>query len=413
MAKPSHILSPAERKAFDSPPLFTMQEKQHYFRISQHVKKTLGKIRSPSNQAGFILQSGYFKRAGRFFSTTRFHKQDIVFVANLLGLNPDHVTMEKYNEHTLINHKKMILSSEGIQPFEKNSQTCQFFYKEIERLVSKQVRPKRIVMQLSEILRYKKIEIPTYHLFAESINQLMNQFESKLLNVIEQQITSQQRETLDALVKKVSKVAGDEAYARSPIIQLRNIPQSSRPAKIKESVKGFLAIKELFEIVKPLLNSLNFSSESRKHYAIWVQKAKPTQLTQFTDPFKCYLYLLAFISHQYHFRQDLLVDTFIKAVQNTLNGVKKKQQEEAFESKKEKDLATQKLSTAYRSTKSVIQEIKQVLKSDELSSEEKVEEIQLVIDKNIRFNPRKRKKKLPCLKNRSLVLSVVLITILR
>lgn len=83
-----HILSKAERKAFSSPPVFTLDEKQHYFHINTSTKTIVNDIRSTTNKIGFILQLGYFKHTVRFFMANQFYKQDITFVAKSLNIDP-------------------------------------------------------------------------------------------------------------------------------------------------------------------------------------------------------------------------------------------------------------------------------------------------------------------------------------
>ncbi|EKD71936.1 MAG: transposase, partial [uncultured bacterium] len=171
------------------------------------------------------------------------------------------------------------------------------------------------------------------------------------------------------------------------MIALRTIPLSSRPGKIKESITGFLTIKHLFEGLQNVLKILPLSPSSLKYYAIWVQKAKMTQLVKITNPYKRYLYLIAFIAHQYYCRQDLLADTLLQSVQSALNTIDKKQHEEYQNTKKEKDHATKVLSSSYRDKADLLTKIQTVINTKNLSAKEKVEQIKKLINKEGGVNP--------------------------
>jgi hypothetical protein len=200
-----------------------------------------------------------------------------------------------------------------------------------------------IIYYLCHFFFQKKIVVPSYQVLAETILQTLTKFETQLLNVLENNLTKQHIQTLDQLLPKVDpkkSIKSESYYARAPLVALREFPLSSRPGKIKESIDGFLAIKKIFESLHNAIQSLSLSSSALKYYAVWVQKAKITQLVEISNPYKRYLYLLAFIAHQYYYRQDLLVDTFLQTVQSTLNRIEKKQAEESKNTRQEKDRAT-------------------------------------------------------------------------
>ncbi|MEO8402596.1 MAG: Tn3 family transposase [Gammaproteobacteria bacterium] len=374
-----HILSKAERKAFNSPPLYTADGRRHYFYVNEEIKAIINTMRLPINKVGFILQLGYFKYAGRFFMASQFHKRDVDFVAKLLGIDSHKVPIEKYNENKYKDHQKVVLSLQGISRF--NNEEKKLFLTDIDRLVSKKIRPKLIIIKLIDILQKKKIEIPSYNQFADAIVDAENRFESNLISILEKHLDAKQIAQLDALLPNEKKDPSDteinanEFYQRAPITKLKNIIESSRPEKIKTSVKRFIFIKDLFDSMKNVIDALALSPESRKYYAIWIQKSQTFQIIQRSNRYKRYLYLLAFISHQYYIRQDLLIDTLLKSVQAVLNKVKRKQRETVFDNRKEKDKAIQQLSQSNGEKKVILKQIKQIVVSRELSDKTKIQQI--------------------------------------
>lgn len=384
------ILSPAERKAFQLPPIFQPHEKTDSFEISDAAKKIIDAIHSPYRKVGFILQLGYFRRVGRFFSPAQFHQQDITFVCKLLALDRHQIKLEQYKDHRFRQDQLKILEMTGFQAFESDTQASSLLTQEITRLVEKQIRPKMIIYYLCHFFFQKKIVVPSYPVLAETILQTLARFETQLLDVLENNLTKQHMQTLDQLLPKVDpkkSMKSESYYARAPLVALREFPLSSRPGKIKESIDGFLAIKKIFESLHNVILSLSLSPSALKYYAVWVQKAKITQLVEISNPYKRYLYLLAFIAHQYYYRQDLLVDTFLQTVQSTLNRIEKKQTEESKSTRQEKDLATHLLSMSYRDKTDLLAKIHSIINSDRLSAEEKIAEIKQLVSLEDRSDP--------------------------
>lgn len=86
MATLINILSQPDRKAFETPPVFSEEERMSYFSIPQWASKLIKTLRTPTNKVGFILQLGYFRSANSFFSSKTFHSGDVAFVAKLLKI---------------------------------------------------------------------------------------------------------------------------------------------------------------------------------------------------------------------------------------------------------------------------------------------------------------------------------------
>jgi hypothetical protein len=66
------ILTPAEKRQFDSPPQFTQVDRQRYFFMSGQLRSIVSRIRRPDNKIGFVLQWGYFCARARFYPADQF-----------------------------------------------------------------------------------------------------------------------------------------------------------------------------------------------------------------------------------------------------------------------------------------------------------------------------------------------------
>jgi hypothetical protein len=82
-----NILNSAEREAFESPPPFNSVQRKQYFDFPSALRRLAADLRSATHQLGFLLSSGYFKAAKRFFPPSTFRPRDIEYVAHELGLS--------------------------------------------------------------------------------------------------------------------------------------------------------------------------------------------------------------------------------------------------------------------------------------------------------------------------------------
>jgi hypothetical protein len=55
-------------------------------------------MRTPTNKVGFVLQLGYFKANGKFFTAEQFCEHDIVYIAKMLEISPDEIDLSVYQK---------------------------------------------------------------------------------------------------------------------------------------------------------------------------------------------------------------------------------------------------------------------------------------------------------------------------
>lgn len=70
------MLEKAHQHEFENPPLFTRLQRQTCFQLDEQTKQLLKQLESPINQAGFLIQLGYFRATTRFFAPSRFRPKD-------------------------------------------------------------------------------------------------------------------------------------------------------------------------------------------------------------------------------------------------------------------------------------------------------------------------------------------------
>jgi len=157
------ILNSNDSKVFENPPLFSGEERKRFFYLPNWASDLVENFKTPTNQAGFILQFGYFKATGRFFAAREFHQIDIEFVARRRDIQQDVIDLSRYTQTTFERHQELILINMGIKKFDVLSKDI--LQKEAQNLCSKQIKPRLMFLSLIGFLKSHKIEIPGYHVF--------------------------------------------------------------------------------------------------------------------------------------------------------------------------------------------------------------------------------------------------------
>jgi hypothetical protein len=92
------ILTAAEQKAFDTPPVFSGAERETFFHVSDSLRDVLATLRSPTNRVCLVLTVGYFRVAKRFF-VVLFNQADVAYVAQQLGYAPEQIDLNAGAEY--------------------------------------------------------------------------------------------------------------------------------------------------------------------------------------------------------------------------------------------------------------------------------------------------------------------------
>ena len=78
------ILDKNSLNQFQRPPEFTKSQRENYFIFSKSLMEFVAKLRSPSNQIGFLLNWVYFKISKRFYVTEYFNVPDIAYITRIM-----------------------------------------------------------------------------------------------------------------------------------------------------------------------------------------------------------------------------------------------------------------------------------------------------------------------------------------
>lgn len=365
------VLPDYEAKRFSRSPTLTNDDRKKYFKIDDSIRGVIDKTKQPDSQIGLLVQYGYFKVSGKFFTTKSFKLADIRAAAKNLGVTPSDNFIEKYTDRTRQRHRLLILDACGHIDF---GSAIDVFEEAVSDMVEKQMHPRKLFYVVVEQLRQKKIELPSYDHIAKTITDKFHAFEKTVVQNIADIITPEQQEALNQLI-----ITGNESYERALLTRLKLINQSMKPAKIKLGIRNFLIIKKLHQELYPIIEKLALSTEATKYYAQWVNKAKTTQIAEMVENQKRNLYLIAFIDHWYKLWQDTFVDMLLKAVQQLLNKAERNVSLMMKERMPEKNKLTSSVLAGFDDASGTLNEVRVVVHNQELSSEDKILKLYTIV----------------------------------
>lgn len=224
------FLTEAEQREFDYPPILNVENRAVAFAMDDQLKKKIGKLRTPTNQVGYLLQYAYFKACKRFFLIARFRQEDIDYAAGLLGLPLKKIKMAQYKEGILRSHKDAILAA-----FEYKSYHSQknWIEQEVLNRVERVVEPRTLFLEILHQLHHYNIEIPSYHTLSELITDHYIIYEASLLETVASSLSKEQKSALDNLLVISKK------HANGLLNKYKFIQQSTRPKAIQANIEIF------------------------------------------------------------------------------------------------------------------------------------------------------------------------------
>jgi hypothetical protein len=262
------ILRTADQKRFDAPPSFNFEERTLYFALNKEELAVVTKLKNPGSKIGFVLQLGYFKSQGKFFTAGQFRKYDIDYVARSLGYNKSQ--FHSYERLLSSRHRKQILALEAWAPFDEPQR--EKIIAHINWIIQHQIVPKRVFLSVIDFCWVNKIEVPSYSALSIIITNAYNDFERSLVEKLAKTLTAAHHEKLKELLSP-----------SKPFTLLKKISQSVRPMDVKESVEEFKIFSEYFYEFKKPMDALNLSDQATEYFGTWVQKAPISQLGPATE----------------------------------------------------------------------------------------------------------------------------------
>lgn len=365
------ILAADEQKKFNSPP--KLSKTKDISSIVDEARPLVERIYDESNLILYILQFIYFKLSGKFFDIASFRKKDIELICRIEGININKVDLNNYKKRTVQNHQKKILDFLGWKRL-KNLE-LKLLKNEIDWHVKQQLHPREVFEISLKFMFEQKIEIPAYYNLADYITESYLDVENRLVKIVDKSLKKYHKKVLDDFIRSKDKKISGIAYIKS-------LNQSTKPKDIADSIKTFKMMKAYYVEFKHILLDLDLSRNAIKYYAGWVKRSKLFQLKQFSNRSKAYLYLIAYLAHEYYIRHDGLLVIFMKQMRTILNDIEKEIEEKKKTNNKIYKNIIQKFSAVTTNKSDTIAKIKGITKDESLSDSEKILFISKIISES-------------------------------
>jgi hypothetical protein len=310
MSKPSPssrlaILTADEIDALYARPIFSLEDQIEYFELAPPEEVSLSQLGKPASQLYFILQLGYFKARHRFFQFSLAEVANDLNYIRARYFSDISVEPENLSRATTDRQRDMILDLTGYRRCSE-AERDQLRHK-AQQLARIDSQPIYILRELFAYLNRHRWIAPSYSWFQEMIGEVLLNEQERLIAIITQQMTNEERETLKTLLTNPNGLY--------EITQLKQEPRSFANSELAREIQRGQQMKSLYDIARRLLPQLRISNESIKYYASLIHYYSVYQMTQ-RDFSLISVYLLCFISHRYQMVQDHLIITFLHHVQS-------------------------------------------------------------------------------------------------
>ncbi len=372
------ILSKPEKKAFMSAPILNKKERLLYFRLDQQTRLMVGGLRKPENKIGILLQLGYFRASGKFYAAKQFRKRDINTVCQLLGIK-DFKGFDRagYANTSMLNHQERIRGTLQWQRCDEKEGAL--LSHRAQWLAANQRKPKDVFWSLVDYCWKSQIEIPAFTRLSEIVSQCYINFESYTLEQLRENLTAEHLEKLEIVDSANYQNDNDPT---ENLRALKKISQSLSVGDIRLAVRTANVFKKDYFSFEDVYDALKLSDQATEYFSTWVQKSTTHQFSQIPNDNKRYLYLLAFIRHQFFSRQDALVDTFMKCVASSANKVREKIKENENSLRESRQKAIKVLSETSKNSRQLLDEIKTIVKGYNATANEKFYKIKQLIEES-------------------------------
>jgi len=301
------IMSESMITKYDSPPLFTDEERKRFGYIPLAIQKIADEIRAPHNRLGFLMNYFYFRVMGRFYPSTKFNPKDVQAVTQKYSLG--NADLSNYSSSTNTRHQQIICEEVGFRRIDEETR------KELthitRELCKKQMRSRVILGQLVDWLFENKIVGLSYYPLAEIVTNGINAYQDELLILLDSHLTTPVRTALDLLVGINLKAESSEDNLLA-LRDLANYSHSRSPKGISENCEKLAKLQELLNLFPPI-EQIPVSPESIRYYAEATLAADTHQLVRRSE--NRYLFLYCFLVHQRRIFQDVLTDTILLTCQ--------------------------------------------------------------------------------------------------
>lgn len=294
------ILSDEEIDLLYGRPRFSTEEQAEYFQLSPEERELSSTLHALKSRIFFILQLGYFKARRQFFVMDLNEVMpDLQFIQACYY--PESSPIDSViSKATRLKHQQLILNLFGYRYCQTKER--QQLHQKAHQLAKLSARPITVCRELILFLQQENIVLPSYRFLQETISDVLANEQTRLIHILQQQLTSSDVEALQELLTNTSGLY--------EITQLKQEPRNFREKEIKRELRRGQQLHPLYQRIKVLLPHLGISREGVKYYASLIGYYSVYKLNRM-ETWQVYVYLLCFTYHRTQRLYDNLINSLI------------------------------------------------------------------------------------------------------
>jgi len=298
------LLTKGEIKAIYDYPIFSDEERQCHFYLSEQELETIETLATAENKVCFILMLGYFKAKTIFYriSFRKSHKdmayiKKFIFSGNISTSELPSVSIRTTNRIKNKIYKLFNIGTELTQ--------TSLILEKIGDLARYNIVPTNIFKDLVSYMQDNNIPLPAYATIQTLIGKALSEEEKRLTNIIDKHLPLHAVKTIDDLL-----TATEGLY---PITALKSDPKSFRMHDLQGELDKHHKCSRLFIACKNVIPKFDISNNNINYYSSLAIYYNAFKLQRFPKN-KCQLYIICFIFRQFYKINNNLIDGFVHYV---------------------------------------------------------------------------------------------------
>jgi len=313
------LLSEAEQAALYEIPDFDDDQRLEYLTLSDGEQQLVNSRKSISAKVYCILQIGYFKAVKMVF---RFDWEDIL-QDDIDFILQQYFSEQQFDKEVITKYEHYTQCETIVRLFDYRMWSKdyeQLLYDRAIQIISRDVNPQFITIELLSFLQKQKIIRPQYSVLQIVVSDVLTTERTRLHNLINKTLTLEMKSEFEKLLLE-----------NSTITKLATLKQDAKnfKARIMAAERDkLLAIQPLYQIAKVVLPKLKLSQQNIHYYASLAEYYTIHELRDRLKSEQTHLYLLCYIWRRYQQIDDVLVTAFCYQIKHFNNEIKEKARDE-------------------------------------------------------------------------------------
>lgn len=295
------VLSDIEKAALYELPEFDDEQRFTYLTLSEHELQLALSRKKLAAQVYCILQIGYFKAVQLFFQITwdQISPEDIDFILRqyFSGQKLEPTVISKHEYYTQCNSIAALL---GYCIWTQRHQDLLYAY--APTIISRDIKPQFIALELVSYLRLQKIIRPGYTKLQRIVSTIINEEQKRLTAIMQKSLTIGEQQALKDLL------ATDDALSK--LAALKQDAKDFKPRMMATERDKLNILRPFYRLMMRLLSELKLSQHNILYYASLVNYYTSYDLRTQINSEQAYVYILCYAWQRYQQINDNLLGAF-------------------------------------------------------------------------------------------------------